>query len=108
MRHFPALLSLLARAALGQAACTDSRGTGSLAVSWIVGGPGCEDAGIDTVRLRLLEDGFDALQPPATAACTQGFEGLSVVDVPAGRFTLLAKDIASGASCRESVVIGDR
>lgn len=88
----PALVALLA--ATG---CANDAGVGALGVSWILGGPGCGEGGaaVATVRVRLLEDGYDVLQPPPTAACDQGFAGLDIVDVPAGRFTLLIEGLTS-------------
>ena len=82
---------------LGTVGCSDHLGAGALGVSWILGGPGCGEgvAEIATVRIRLLEDGYDVLQPPPTAACDQGFEGLDIVDVPSGRFTLLIEGLTT-------------
>lgn len=79
--------------ATGAGGCGDAAGVGGLAVSWILGGPGCEDAGVSTIRLRLLEGNSDVLEPAPTADCDQGYAGLDVVDVPAGRFTMLLEGL---------------
>ncbi len=82
---FVMLLTLVA------AGCGDSRGVGSLKVAWLLGGPGCEEAGITTIRVRLLEDGSDVLDPPTTAECGQGFAGLAIDAIPSGKYTLLVE-----------------
>lgn len=96
MGRHPILFSVLASIlVMGLFGCGDSRGVGRLTVSWVVGGPGCEAAGIASVRIRVVEDGEDVLPELAPQPCEEGFGGLTLADVPAGRFTVLLEGLTS-------------
>ncbi len=94
MRYFANISAVLASVlSIGLAGCSDARGVGSLAVSWILGGPGCDAAGITTVRVRLLDDDYDVLQDAPPQACDTGFAGITLADIPAGRFTVMLEGL---------------
>lgn len=96
MRRHPILGLLLASVlAMGVTGCGDTRGVGLLTVSWVVGGPGCEAAGVDVVRIRVIEDGVNLTPEVVPQPCEAGLAGFTLADVPAGRFTVLLEGLTS-------------
>lgn len=62
--------------------------TGSIRVHWVVGGTTCETIGVKDVDIHVLEEGFDVLEGSRTYDCGLGGEGVLIVDLPEGIYTV--------------------
>lgn len=65
------------------AGCDDSQGPGRLRAYWHLGSQTCEDSGIAHIRVHVVTDGDDVVNP-VLSTCDQGSTGLAIGDVPTG------------------------
>ena len=69
--------------------------TGSIRVHWVVGGTTCETIGVKDVDIHILDDGFDILEGARTYACNLGGDGVLIVDIPEGVYSVEIEGIDS-------------